>query len=228
MSSDDLQQHEQDTAIERIWTIVYSDMITNLMLFFLMLYALSRMSGDARSDIMKGMEDKFRGKADVETRAQKVLKNMKEEDAAAKVSSMMDKQGLNQYTSVEIDEKQIRITLNVPVLFGSGAADLGPQAKKVLAGVSRILAAVPNQVIIEGHTDNQATGKSRYTSNWELSVARAYSVVDFFSREMKLDPARFVVAGYGEFKPVAKNDTPDGRAANRRIEILMVRKSSKL
>jgi len=225
--SEDLEQHEQDTAIERIWTIVYSDMITNLMLFFLMLYGLSRMSVDARSDIMKNMQDKFRGKADVEARAQKVLKNIKEEDAAAKVSSMMTKQGLDQYTSVEIDEKQIKITLNIPVLFGSGEAVLSGAAKNVLAGVSKVIAAVPNQVIIEGHTDNQAS-RGKYTSNWELSVARAYSVVDYFVQERKIDPARFVVAGYGEFKPVSSNATPEGRAANRRIEILMVRKSNKL
>jgi chemotaxis protein MotB len=228
MSSDDFEQHEQDTAIERIWTIVYSDMITNLMLFFLMLYGLSRMSGDARSEIMQNMQEKFRGKADVEARAQKVLKNIKEEDAAAKVSSMMQKQGLNEYTSVEINEKQIKITLNIPVLFGSGEAVLGDKAKSVLASVSKVIAAVPNQVIIEGHTDNQTVSRGRYGSNWELSVARAYSVVDYFVRERKIDPARFVVAGYGEFKPVAPNTTPEGRSANRRIEILMVRKSAKL
>lgn len=225
MSTDDLHQHEQDTAIERIWTIIYSDMITNLMLFFLMLYGLSRMSGDARNEIMKNMQEKFRGRADIEAKADKVLKNMKEEDAAAKVSSMMEKQGLNEYTSVEINEKHIKITLNIPVLFGSGEAVLNLSAKDALASVSKILAAVPNKVIVEGYTDNQPVGRGRYQSNWELSVARAYSVVDYFVSERKLSPERFVVAGYGEYKPVGDNTTPEGRAENRRIEILMIRKS---
>lgn len=225
MSLEEAQQREQESTIERIWTIIYSDMITNLMLFFLMLYGLSRMTGDARSEIMKNMEEKFRGKADVEAKAQKVLKNMKEEDAAAKVTSAMEKQGVNEYTSVEINEKQIKITLTIPVLFASGEAVLTSQAKNVLTGVSKAIAAVPNKVIIEGHTDNVPVKSAKYRSNWELSVARAYSVVDYFVSGRGLDPGRFVVAGYGEYRPVADNATPDGRAENRRIEILMIRKS---
>jgi chemotaxis protein MotB len=63
-----------------------------------------------------------------------------------------------------------------------------------------------------------------YLSNWELSVARAYSVIEYFTKEQKLDPARFIAAGYGEYRPIAPNDTPEGRAHNRRIEIVMVRK----
>lgn len=225
MSLEEVQQREQDSAIERIWTIIYSDMITNLMLFFLMLYGLSRMTGDARSEIMKNMQEKFRGKADVEARAQKVLKNMNEEDAAAKVTSAMEKQGVNEYTSVEINEKQIKITLTIPVLFASGDAMLTDQAKKVLAGVAKAIGSVQNKVVIEGHTDNMPIKSAKFRSNWELSVARAYSVVDFFVTERKLDPGRFIVAGYGEYKPVADNKTPEGRAENRRIGILMVRKS---
>ncbi|MFH1368661.1 MAG: flagellar motor protein MotB [Elusimicrobiota bacterium] len=225
MSSEDFQQREQENAIERIWTIIYSDMITNLMIFFLMLYGLSRLSGDARSEIMKNMQEKFRGRADVEARAQKVLKDMKEEDAAAKVTSMMEKQGVDQYTSVEISEKQIKITLTIPVLFASGESYLTNEARKVLYGVSRILASVPNEVIIEGHTDNISVKSAKYQSNWELSVARAYSVVEYFTSVSRLDPGRFVVAGYGEYRPVADNSTPEGRSTNRRIEILMIRKS---
>ncbi|MBN1824375.1 MAG: OmpA family protein [Endomicrobiales bacterium] len=222
--SSDLVNHEQDSAIERIWTIVYSDMITNLMLFFLMLYALSRMGGDARQEIMQGMEEKFRGKSAVEFRAQKVLKDVKEEEAAQRVSSLMEKQGVSKYTQVEINEKQIKITLNIPVLFASGNADLADSAKSALSGVSNILRSVSNKVIIEGHTDNLPVSQGLYASNWELSVARAYSVIEYFVQERRLDPSRFIAAGYGEYRPVAPNNTPEGRAANRRIEIVMVRK----
>ena len=214
------QQHEQ----ENIWTTVYSDMVTNLMLFFLMLYGLTRLSGDVRSDIMKGMEEKFRGKADVEARAEKVLKEVREEETAKKVGRLMEKEGLDRYTSVEVSEKQIRITLNVPVLFGSGDADLTEYAKNTLAGVSRIIASGPNTVIVEGHTDNiPLTAGMQYSSNWELSVARAYSVIEYFVQEKQLDPVRFIAAGYGEFRPVDANDTPSGRSRNRRIEMVMLR-----
>ena len=211
--------------IERIWTIVYSDMITNLMLFFLMLYGLSRMSAGARHDIMQNMQEKFRGRTDVEARAQRVMKNVIEEDAASKVSALMEKQGLEKYTSVEVSEKQIKITLTVPVLFKPGDAELAANAKAALDGVSRALAAVPNKVIIEGHTDNQPLAGGKYPSNWELSVARAYSVIEYFSKEKGLSPERFIAAGYGEYRPVASNETLEGRAQNRRIEIVLLRKS---
>lgn len=222
--ADDLHQHEQDSAIERIWTIVYSDMITNLMLFFLMLYGLSRMGITARGEIMQGMQDKFRGKSAVEFRAQKVLHTIKDEQTVERVNSLMEKQGANKFTSVEINEKQIKITLNIPVLFASGNAALAESAKTALGEVANVISSVPNAVIIEGHTDNMPVAQGAFASNWELSVARAYSVIEFFVNEKKIDPARFITAGYGEFRPVASNDTPEGRAANRRIEIVMVRK----
>jgi chemotaxis protein MotB len=222
--ADDLNQQEQDTTIERIWTIVYSDMITNLMLFFLMLYGLSRMGVAARGEIMKGMQDKFRGKTAVEFKAQKVLSNIKDEEAVQKVNSFMEKQGVNKYTSVEINEKQIKITLTIPVLFASGNANLAESAKTALGEVAKVIQSVPNTVVIEGHTDNIPVSQGPYPSNWELSVARAYSVIEFFVKEKKIDPSRFVTAGYGEFRPIAANDTPEGRASNRRIEIVMVRK----
>jgi chemotaxis protein MotB len=94
-----------------------------------------------------------------------------------------------------------------------------------LAGVSKVLAAVPNKVIIEGHTDNQPLAGGKYPSNWELSVARAYSVIEYFSKEKGISPERFIAAGYGEYRPVASNETLEGRAQNRRIEIVLLRKS---
>lgn len=218
------EQHQVGSNEEKIWTTVYSDMVTNLMLFFLMLYGLSRMSDAMRREIMEGMEQKFRGKTEVEMRAEKVLKEVHEQDAANAVSYLMEQQGLKNQTSVEINEKRIKITLNIPVLFASGDATLNPKSKGALAGVAKVLAGVPNPVIIEGHTDNIAISGSKYPSNWELSVARSYNVIEYFVKEQGLDPARFIAAGYGEYRPIASNETTDGRMKNRRIEIVMIRK----
>ena len=217
------RHYQTDSEEEKIWTTVDSDMVTNLMLFFLMLYALTRLSADDRQKIEKGMEEQFRGKTDVEAKAEKVLKEYHEQDAASRVTKLMKKQGLSEYTSVEINEKQIKITLTVPVLFGSGDAELTNFAKKALSGVAKILTSVDNKTIIEGHTDNIPIAKGKYKSNWELSIARAYSVIEYFSEEKKIDPARFIAAGYGEFRPVAGNDTRENRAKNRRIEMVMIR-----
>jgi chemotaxis protein MotB len=217
------RHYQTGSAEEQIWAISYADMVTNLMIFFLMLYGLSRVAGDKRQDLVQGMQDKFRGKTAVEVKAEKVLKNYKEEEAATKVTEMMEKQGLNKYTQVEINEKQIKISLNIPVLFASGEAALTQEAKKALDPIAKVLNSVPNKVIVEGYTDNIPVAKGAYKSNWELSVARAYSVVEYFSKDKNIPPERFITAGYGEYKPVAPNDTPEGRAKNRRIELVMVR-----
>ena len=218
------RHYQTDSDEEKIWMTVYADMITNLMLFFLMLYGLSRMSAEARLDIMKGMEQKFRGRTDVEARAERIMKEVREEEAANKVSSIMAKEGLEDQASVEISEKQIKITLNIPVLFAAGDIKLAGQAKQTLAGFAKVLSAVQNKVVIEGHTDNQPVTRGAFLSNWELSVARAYSVIEYFVMDKGIDPARFIAAGYGEYRPVAPNDSPEGRAKNRRIEMVMIRK----
>lgn len=217
------RHYQTDTEEEKLWTTVYSDMVTNLMLFFLMLFGLTRFSPEQRHELMKGMEEKFKGKTEVEVKAEKVLKDYKEQDAANRVTDLMEKQGLDKYTEVEVSEKQIKITLSVPILFGSGNASLANEAKRALVGVAKIIGSVPNKIIVEGHTDNIPVGKSKYGSNWELSVARAYSVIEYFAKERKIDISRFIAAGYGEFRPVASNSTREGRAKNRRIEMVMIR-----
>jgi chemotaxis protein MotB len=221
--SDDRRQINTDSVEERIWLTVYADMITNLMMFFLMLFGLTRFSAATQKDISKGLEDKFRGKADVEFRAEKVLKDYREEEAASKVTTLMEKQGLDKYTSVEVTEKQIRVTMNIPVLFGSGDSALTSEATNALGGLAKVLSSVPNKVVVEGHTDNVPIAEGKYKSNWELSVARSYSVIEFFVLSRNIDPKRFIAAGFGEYKPVSPNNTVEGRAKNRRIEIVMLR-----
>ncbi|MEW6556331.1 MAG: flagellar motor protein MotB [Elusimicrobiota bacterium] len=215
-------RRETDSQEGNIWTTVYSDMVTNLMLFFLMLYGLTRMSADMRADITKGLEKKFRGATSAEFRAEKVVKKFTEEETATKVSELVQNEKL-EYTSVEVTEKQIKIILNSPVLFNPGSAELPAATKIAMKDVARIIKPVPNTIIIEGHTDNRPITRGQYATNWELSVARAYSVIEFFSVVFGIPESRFVAAGYGEFKSVASNETEEGRARNRRIEIVMVR-----
>lgn len=217
-----MEKRETDSQEGNIWTTVYSDMVTNLMLFFLMLYGLTRMSADMRADITKGLEKKFRGATSAEFRAEKVVKKFTEEETASKISDFVQSEKL-EYTSVEINEQQIKIILNSPVLFNPGSAELPVATKVALNDVAKIIRPVPNTLIIEGHTDNKPITRGQYATNWELSVARAYSVVDFFSIVVGIPENRFILAGYGEFKPVASNKTEEGRAKNRRIEIVMVR-----
>ena len=130
---------------------------------------------------------------------------------------------------VTISELKGKLTVNLvdAVLFDSGKAEVKPEGLVVLQKVIDILKHIKDKVIrIEGHTDNvQISGAllRRYPSNWELSSARALNVAKYLQQQ-GIDPALLAAVAYGEYKPVASNDTEEGRAENRRIEIVLVSK----
>ncbi|HOW28475.1 MAG TPA: OmpA family protein [Elusimicrobiota bacterium] len=213
-----MMSSEEDNPL---WLVVLCDMMTNLMLFFLIMYGFTRQPEEARKAMLQAVEDRFRGeekKTATEQKAETVLQKIQEED----VSQMLKNKNVAQ---VELSEQRIRVTLTNPVLFVSGEAVLGDKAKKDIRSLAMILAKIPNPIIVEGYTDNIPVRNKHYPSNWELSVARAYSVIEFLVNECGLSPSRFVTAGYGEFRPVAPNNTEAGRAMNRRIEINILRKN---
>jgi chemotaxis protein MotB len=129
---------------------------------------------------------------------------------------------------IKITQLQGKLTVNLVdrILFDSGKAEIKDDGRKVLDKVGGILNTVADKNIrIEGHTDNKPiVGEllSKYPSNWELSTARATAVARYLQDRAKVDPARLVAAGYGEFHPIASNDTVENRALNRRIEIVLV------
>ncbi len=129
---------------------------------------------------------------------------------------------------VTISQLQGKLTVNIldRVMFDSGEADLKSAGSAVLRKIAGILAAHPNlKIHVIGHTDNvpiRASARSRFPSNWELSTARATAAVRFLTETAGVDPRRLGAVGYGEFRPVADNSTPEGRALNRRIAITIL------
>ena len=124
---------------------------------------------------------------------------------------------------VELSELRGRMTVKMKdkVLFPSGSALLNAEGKKSLQQIAAALQALKGKVVrVEGHTDNVPTRGGPFATNWELSTARALAVVRFL-QESGVDPARLGAAGYGEYQPIVPNDTPEGRAQNRRIEIVL-------
>ncbi|MFH1619499.1 MAG: OmpA family protein [bacterium] len=123
-----------------------------------------------------------------------------------------------------------RLTVNMvdKILFESGMAEVRTAGKKILDNVGKVLTGIADKDIkIEGHTDNVPIGgdlKNRYPTNWELSTARATAVARYLQDNARIDPKRLMVAGFGEYRPVAANDTPENKALNRRIEIVLVAK----
>jgi chemotaxis protein MotB len=115
----------------------------------------------------------------------------------------------------------IAIEINASVLFASGQATLEPGSVKALRAVGEVLARVPNDVQVEGFTDTTPINTVVFPSNWELSAARASSVVRLFV-ESGAPPERMVAVGYAEFHPIDSNATPEGRARNRRVTIMIL------
>jgi chemotaxis protein MotB len=116
---------------------------------------------------------------------------------------------------------RIEININARMLFGSGDTRLSREALDALRQVSLSLLNIPNPVQVEGHTDNVPITNQLYRSNWELSAARAAAVVHFLSAQ-GVPPSRLAAVGMGEHRPVAENETEEGRAANRRVTLLIL------
>ena len=124
--------------------------------------------------------------------------------------------------TVSIEQGRIVINLPDEVLFASGSATVNTAGQEALGQIAKALAAFPDRRFqIEGHTDNVPIQSARFPSNWELSTGRALSVVHLMIRE-GVAPENVSAAGFGEFHPRADNETKEGRALNRRIEIIML------
>ncbi|GLC82611.1 OmpA/MotB family protein [Lacrimispora brassicae] len=130
--------------------------------------------------------------------------------------------GMDQSVSTMIDMRGLVIRLNNAILFDSGSAQIKKQSEDTLIEVASLLNTTDNYIRIEGHTDNVPISRSTYPSNWELSTARAVSVVKLFINKCNFSPDKLIAVGYGEFKPVADNATAEGRSKNRRIDVIVL------
>jgi chemotaxis protein MotB len=125
--------------------------------------------------------------------------------------------------NIKVDKGVVYIDISDKMLFKSGSYDITDRAKEVLGKVALVVKNQPDiEFMVEGHTDNVAFKKGVLLDNWDLSVKRATAVVRVLQNQYGLDPARMAAAGRSEYKPVASNDTPDGKAANRRTRIIIL------
>ena len=123
--------------------------------------------------------------------------------------------------TVRRDNMWLEIEINADILFPSGAGEFAPVAEPVLDKLAEVLKPFPNPIRVEGHTDNRPIKTMAFPSNWELSAARAASVVHQFTRQ-GIDPLRLEIVGFGEFHPRQPNDSNEGRNANRRVVVLVL------
>jgi chemotaxis protein MotB len=127
---------------------------------------------------------------------------------------------------IKLEENQRGITIHIldEILFTSGEAELSKSSLSVLNNIAGILKDIPNDIRIEGHTDNVPINTAKFPSNWHLSVMRALNTAYYLVNSEKLQPDRVSIVGYSEYKPIATNFTPEGRTLNRRVDILIIRK----
>ncbi|MFA5004925.1 MAG: OmpA family protein [Candidatus Omnitrophota bacterium] len=155
-------------------------------------------------------------------------------DELARSKSMLESklgQEINdKQIKLQMMEKGLVITVVGDLIFDSGKAKIRPEAVGLLNKVAGILKDNMSQfnVGIEGHTDNVPIQKSGWKSNWELSTARSLSVLHFLVNEEGISPERLSAIGYGEYRPVASNDTKSGRKQNRRVEIVILPNTTKV
>ncbi|MDO8735449.1 MAG: flagellar motor protein MotB [Elusimicrobiota bacterium] len=208
-----IQFHGGEQANTPIWLTIYGDMMTNLMLFFMMLWAVTRMSFESQLTAHASIQKTF---------VQQEIQITRIEEEKAVISEKIVPDKFDETLKIKSDLQGIRIVFSSPILFNLGRAELNPSAVKPLDELSDWLSDVPYTVVVEGHTDDTQIKKGlRYSSNWELSLDRARNVVRYFQKK-GIDPKRLVIAGYGEHHPLYPNDTAEHKKSNRRIEIYVV------
>lgn len=160
--------------------------------------------------------------AELEAEKQKELNEL----AAAKdaLIEQLSSEIADNEVKLRMAQQGLVVTVMDSVLFDSGKADLKPEAKATLKKIAEVIKqkAPDNEIAFEGHTDNVPIHRPCFPSNWELSTARATSVLHYFVDELGFDPKKLRAVGFGEFRPVASNDTPEGRQKNRRTEIVIL------
>lgn len=170
------------------WLVNYADLMTELVCFFIILYSLSAaLSKNIRN--AKSQLDEM----------------MKAENIKGQVT--VTKEGL----SLTLEEQE------GAAYFEVGKSELTENAKKVIDKVIPILVKIPNDIVVEGHTDNIPIHNISFDSNWELSTARSTNVVKYMVEVKGFPAKRLSATGYGEFKPITDNSTPEGRSRNRRV-----------
>ncbi|MCU7918828.1 MAG: type VI secretion system protein TssL, long form [Candidatus Thiodiazotropha sp. (ex Dulcina madagascariensis)] len=151
----------------------------------------------------------------------KLEKEVKEQ--AAELQEMLDEEITEGLLDVETEETKIIIRIQEKGSFPSGRANLNPDFFEVISKITEVIATTPGKIIVAGHTDNIPISTKRFRSNWELSSARAVTVVHAMLSNAAIDESRFLIQGYADSRPLVANDSSENRAQNRRVELVIQR-----
>ena len=219
------RRHDDHENTDR-WLVSYADFITLLFAFFTTMYAISHVDLGKLERFTGSMKVAFRaaGTYPAQTTVIEGIKPINYEDVGLEqdVRGLLRKFDIIESFVVTRDDRGVVLSFSDELLFDAGSAELKKEARPLLGVVASIVQKSRRQVIIEGHTDNMPIGKSRYSSNLELATARAANVFAALLEEHAAGADRMSTAGYGEYRPATSNATPEGRARNRRVDIVFV------
>ena len=234
--------HEEEAG--EAWLLPYSDLMTLLLATFIALYAISATDANKMAQMAQafsaafntGGPSFFNQMGPSESRhAERMATEDKGnsayiqeakalEEVQRELDNYINQNGLQGELNTTMTDDGLMIRIKEKALFPSGSAELVGDAQNIGPVVAGLLAKIPERVVISGHTDNVPIATARYPTNWELSSQRALNFMKFlFASNTSLNPARFSAIGYSEYRPIADNQTDEGRSQTRRVEILIAR-----
>lgn len=231
------KQHH-DEHVDETWLLPYSDMLTLLLALFIVMFAMSKVDNTKLKQMSQQFNVIFSGGNGVlsggkgnggqgsGTGTEK--NNVVEQDKMVAIKNTLDQSiksnGYADKVKTEINAEGLSISIQDTVAFNSGEADVLERFNPVLIQISNMIRDLDNEIRISGHTDNVPISNKKFRSNWDLSYMRASNVMNFLVGAGRVSPDKFSIQAYGEYKPKYDNSTVDGRAKNRRVDILIVRK----
>ncbi|HQU27843.1 MAG: OmpA family protein [Nitrospira sp.] len=230
------KKHEEHENHER-WLVSYADFITLLFAFFVVMYSVSSVNEGKYKVLSESMVSAFSNSkpvGELSVLNLPVTKNksivVKEAPANQdnarsfiKVANAISMAKVPDGVKITSTERGLSIRIKDDALFESGRASLNPHMKEFLDLVAGLVSDLPNLIAVEGHTDNQPIRSAAFPSNWDLSTARANVLVRYFTEYHGLAPHRFSSTGFAGTRPIETNDTPEGKAENRRVEMIVLR-----
>jgi chemotaxis protein MotB len=215
------------------WLVSYADFITLLFALFVLMYAISNQEGSRRHVILEAMVSELgarphRGGLRPDAGGAQGNKPMAEQAVTVRELGMVMEhlqQAVakfpNSGVTVTMDPRGLVVSLSAARFFASGDDEISPNQLPVLAVIVHMISQLPNIMEVDGFTDPVPIHTARFPDNWELSAARAATVLRYIIANSPIDAEHLTIAGYGPYRPVGDNSTEDGRALNRRVELVI-------
>ncbi|GAA0178074.1 OmpA family protein [Clostridium sediminicola] len=224
------------------WMATFSDLMTLLLTFFILLYSISTVDQNKFVDVANGLRDILTNSSksvidlgenaeinvpedEADDELEEEIDEMTEEEKMQQLKSIIEEyataQGLTDSIEVNINEIGVQIDIKDKLLFEVGKSDLKDEAFGILNKLGQKFNELPNDIMVEGHTDNVPINTSQFESNWELSASRAINVVRYLAEKQGVDPKRMKAVGHGEYSPKVPNTSAENRQLNRRVNIVV-------